>query len=216
MEVDLHIHSKYSRDSFLSPRSIVRTAKSKGLSAIAVTDHDTVVGALETAKISREDLVVIPGIEVRTNIGDLVSLFVEEEVASRDFYEVVDETREQNGLVVLPHPLRGHGKISSEVMHSIDVVEVLNGRSLYRENTGARELALSYGKPMISGSDAHFNFEIGCVRTILSDVSSSMEELRKSIAKDDRSLVGSESPFIVRALSFGAEMVKRTASSLRS
>ena len=62
--VDLHIHTTAS-DGIMSPSEIVRYAKTKGLQAIAITDHDTIDGVeeglLEGGKI---DFEVIPGIEV--------------------------------------------------------------------------------------------------------------------------------------------------------
>ena len=209
--IDLHIHSKYSSDSVLSPGTIIKKAKSEGLSAIAVIDHSSVSGARETLReASGDNILVVPGTEIRTDgFGDLIGLFVERYVASTDLYGAIDEIRDQDGLVVLPHPLRSHSAVSREIMDNVDVVEVLNGRTARRKNIGARQLALLYGKPMLSGSDAHFGFEIGCVRTILSGVSSSLEELRKSLIENDRMLVGRESSPIVHVLSFGAEIIGR-------
>lgn len=64
MLVDLHVHSDVS-DGTLSPTEIVIHAKEKGLSAISLTDHDTVKGldeAIEAGKIYKVE--VIPGIEL--------------------------------------------------------------------------------------------------------------------------------------------------------
>ena len=49
-EIDLHIHSTAS-DGTLSPRQIVELAKSQGLKAIAITDHDTVSVYEEAAHV---------------------------------------------------------------------------------------------------------------------------------------------------------------------
>lgn len=62
--IDLHMHSRAS-DGGMSPRELVRYAKYKGLSAIAITDHDTVDGiedALDEAE--QIDFEVVPGIEI--------------------------------------------------------------------------------------------------------------------------------------------------------
>lgn len=62
-KIDLHCHSTRS-DGTLTPRELVLHAKNSGLSAIALTDHDSVNGireALDTAK--ETDFEVIPGIE---------------------------------------------------------------------------------------------------------------------------------------------------------
>lgn len=61
--IDLHVHSTVS-DGTLSPSELVTYAKSKGLSAIALTDHDSVDGIDECQQKGLElNLMVIPGIE---------------------------------------------------------------------------------------------------------------------------------------------------------
>jgi predicted metal-dependent phosphoesterase TrpH len=62
--VDLHLHTTAS-DGVMSPSGIVRYAKSKGLQAIAITDHDTVEGLEEgLSEGDRLHFEVIPGIEI--------------------------------------------------------------------------------------------------------------------------------------------------------
>lgn len=68
-QIDLHVHSNIS-DGTLSPSDIVELAYQAGLSAIALTDHDTVAGieealtAAEQYKSSEQPLEVIPGVEI--------------------------------------------------------------------------------------------------------------------------------------------------------
>lgn len=67
--IDLHIHTTAS-DGTCSPEKVVQTAKSVGLSAIAVTDHDTVSGYAQAVAEGRKlGLTVIPGIEISTKYG---------------------------------------------------------------------------------------------------------------------------------------------------
>ena len=47
--VDLHVHSNAS-DGTLSPEQVVRLAHEAGLSAIALTDHDTTAGVAGAAE----------------------------------------------------------------------------------------------------------------------------------------------------------------------
>jgi predicted metal-dependent phosphoesterase TrpH len=62
--VDLHLHTTAS-DGVKSPSEIVRYAKSKGLRAISITDHDTIEGLEEgLAEGERIGFEVIPGIEI--------------------------------------------------------------------------------------------------------------------------------------------------------
>ena len=73
--VDLHLHTTAS-DGVLSPSTIVRYAKGKGLKAIAITDHDTIDGNAEAldegAKLGLE---VIPGVEISAQF-DLGSMHI--------------------------------------------------------------------------------------------------------------------------------------------
>jgi predicted metal-dependent phosphoesterase TrpH len=62
--IDLHIHSIFS-DGVLRPAELVDLAKSQGLSALAITDHDTADGTLEAMERGLEKgIEVISGIEI--------------------------------------------------------------------------------------------------------------------------------------------------------
>ena len=62
--VDLHCHSTAS-DGTLSPTEVVELAVSSGLSALALTDHDTIAGVAEAAEAAqRAGLDFVPGIEI--------------------------------------------------------------------------------------------------------------------------------------------------------
>jgi predicted metal-dependent phosphoesterase TrpH len=69
-EIDLHIHSTHS-DGLLKPAELVDLAKSQGLSAIAITDHDTTGGTDEAIQRGFEKgIEVISGIEISSWHGD--------------------------------------------------------------------------------------------------------------------------------------------------
>ena len=79
--VDLHVHSNAS-DGTLSPEQVVRLAHEAGLSAIALTDHDTTAGVAGAAEAGAElGLEVVPGIEVSSSFRDheihILGLFVD-------------------------------------------------------------------------------------------------------------------------------------------
>ena len=64
MTIDLHVHSHYS-DGTKSPAELVCLASKTGVSAIALTDHDTMDGVAEAQAVSEEyDVEVIPGVEI--------------------------------------------------------------------------------------------------------------------------------------------------------
>ncbi len=61
---DLHCHSTAS-DGSLSPSELVRRAKQQGVTALALTDHDTTAGLAEAKQVAAEcDLRLINGIEL--------------------------------------------------------------------------------------------------------------------------------------------------------
>jgi hypothetical protein len=79
--IDLHLHTTASDGTF-SPTKMVQLAKEVGLSAIAITDHDTVAGIPEAlAAGEKMDIEVIPGIELSTETQaesvHVVGLFVD-------------------------------------------------------------------------------------------------------------------------------------------
>jgi hypothetical protein len=189
----------------------LKTARKKGLSVIALTDHGTIKGATEMLKEARsfDGLITVPGVEVRTNIGDMIGLFVDQRIQAHDCFDVVEQIKKQDGLAVLPHPFRGHCNIPRQLIFDVDLIETLNGRNSKAKNIEAEELASSHDKPALAGSDAHFSFEIGCVRTVFFDEVTTSEDLRRVIIKGERRFVGKQSSGFVHVFSFGVEVAKR-------
>lgn len=80
--VDLHTHSTAS-DGTLTPTELMRAASQAGLSAIALTDHDTFDGLPEArAEAARQGIELVPGCELSLDYGGLpthmLALFVDE------------------------------------------------------------------------------------------------------------------------------------------
>lgn len=75
--IDLHVHSCYSDGSF-TPAELVKLAADAGLSAFALTDHDTLTGLPEALAAAAEHnsqpdavpLEVIPGVEISAAFRD--------------------------------------------------------------------------------------------------------------------------------------------------
>src|SRR5690348_12778083 len=79
---DLHIHTTFS-DGWPGPVEVVRRARRLGLHVIAITDHDTIEGALWAADYAGRlgaGAQVIVGEEVSTRNGHVVGLFLEKRV----------------------------------------------------------------------------------------------------------------------------------------
>ena len=160
-----HIHTCYSFDAFIHPKRIVAHLRRLGFDFAAITDHETIKGALEAKRLTINDLrlTIIVGAEYSTEKGDIIGLFLKSEIVSKKSDKVISEIKKQGGLVVLPHPYRGH-KLDDKLIGSVDVIEVYNSRSTELDNQKSLELARKYGKPMIAGSDAHFLGEIGLTK----------------------------------------------------
>ncbi len=63
---DLHSHSTAS-DGSLTPTELIQRAKIKGVTTLALTDHDTVNGQIEAKNVAKENNIkLIPGIEIST------------------------------------------------------------------------------------------------------------------------------------------------------
>ncbi|MBN2239585.1 MAG: PHP domain-containing protein [Dehalococcoidales bacterium] len=160
-KADLHIHSHFSKDSIMSPKTILKTAHKKKLDIIAITDHDTIKGGIEAKKYeSMYGVKVIIGSEIKTDKGDIIGLKLTKDIKSRQYESVISEIKEQKGVVVFPHPFRGHKDIDRIAFLS-DYIEVFNSRCTAAQNTKADELATSLGKTKLNNSDAHTIFEIG-------------------------------------------------------
>ena len=200
---DFHIHSRFSYDSLLSPKRIVRIAEKRGLDGIAITDHNTIKGAFEASKFNNS-IYVIVGSEIETEIGDVIGLFLNEEITSKYFGEVVDEIKSQDGLVVLPHPYKKKMGIPNELLRKVDLIETLNGRLSPELNYKAQTLAKNKGMPIIGGSDAHISASIASVKTIFNcekHAIHDVEDIKRLLLKGDAKVVGRESPRYVHYFS---------------
>ena len=162
--VDLHMHTRWSHDCSIEPAELIDHAEEIGLGGIAVTDHNVLGGALETAELARRrDLVVVPGEEVKTDgQGEVIGLFLEDEIPrGLSFADTIAAIREQGGVVYLPHPFdRLHAIPDPATLHrhlgDVDVLEVYNARLLRDSfNDEALRFARKYRLLQGAGSDAH-------------------------------------------------------------
>lgn len=181
MEVDLHIHSRFSPDSRSRPESIVARALSVGLGAIAVTDHSSWEGWRSAAKAAEGRLLVVPGAELKTDRGDLLALFVEHEIASTAFASAVDDIRSAGGLAIVPHPGASRN-ITRKELEMADGFEAFNATLSPAGNRLSVQKAEGLMKPGLGSSDAHLVMEIGNGRTRVEDCAT-LDELRKALTK---------------------------------
>lgn len=168
LKIDFHIHSHFSLDSDMSTEDIIEFAKKSGLDAIAVTDHNSIKGGVETQKISG-GLIVFVGSEIKTKEGEIIGLNLKKDIPPNlPLAQTCKLVKEQNGFIIIPHPFdkfrNGIGNAIEKIIEYIDAVEIFNARTLAESfNRQAFEFAKKNRLPYVAGSDAHFKSEIGSV-----------------------------------------------------
>jgi predicted metal-dependent phosphoesterase TrpH/glycosyltransferase involved in cell wall biosynthesis len=171
IDVDLHMHTDHSSDCATPVEVLLAEARTRGLGAIAVTDHNEISGALD-ARAKADGLTVIVGEEVKTaEQGEVIGLFIEEKIPrGLTLEETIAEIKRQGGLVYVPHPFdRMHSVPDYEhllaVVDDVDAIEVFNPRIAISEfNEEAVRFAAKYRIPAGAGSDAHVPQGLGSVR----------------------------------------------------
>ena len=99
MEVrfDLHIHSEHSPDGRMSLDEIVSCARARGLQGVAVCDHDRAL----TETWDAPDFLLIPGVELSTDQGHLLGLFVTEQIEARELGAAIDAVHACGGAEIM-------------------------------------------------------------------------------------------------------------------
>jgi predicted metal-dependent phosphoesterase TrpH len=191
MKYDLHIHTHHSACSILKPNTILKIAKKLGLDGIAVTDHNTIKGGIEVKKANKDkDFEVIPGIEVSTDRGHVLGLYINKKINSRNLFTVSEEIKKQGGIAILAHPFRFFPHLRAKIKDinikkHLDAIECYNARTSYFGNNSALKLAKKHNIAKTAGSDAHFSFEIGRCITIFNN------NLNKAIKQKKTKVEGS-------------------------
>ncbi|MCP4544501.1 MAG: PHP domain-containing protein [Chloroflexi bacterium] len=169
-KADTHIHTTFS-DGLMTPEAVVEYAATETqLSVIAITDHDTIAGAVAAQRYWRcyqDDfghLDVIIGSEITSRDGDIVGLFLNDDVpAGMSAAETVHAIHAQGGIAIAVHPysfllpmiikgVKGH-------IHSVsfDGVEIRNGTPTeFFSNYFTEWINRRRALPEVGGSDAHY------------------------------------------------------------
>ena len=103
IKVDFHVHSIASKDSLSKGEKLLARAKELGLGKLILTDHNTTAGALELQK--RYPDFVIVGEEILTTKGEILAVFVKEELPKGiEPPEAIRRLRDQGAFISLSHP----------------------------------------------------------------------------------------------------------------
>lgn len=185
-----HLHTRHSFDSILSPAKILARAREMRVHVLIVTDHNTIQGSRSVHALSAgTPPMMIMAAEYQSEKGDIIGLFLKEEIRTRNSQEIIQQIHEQDGLVVLPHPYKAH-KLDDELLAGVDLIESHNSRCSGAENARAGELARKLNRPVIGGADAHCLCELGAVLNEFSaDVPKDATELRKCLLHAPRHIL---------------------------
>lgn len=204
LAVELHAHSAASHDGRDPVDLLLQQAAAVGLDAIAITDHDTMVGSEEAVRLAGQfDLTVIPAVEVTCAAGHVIALGVTEPVPSQLSYgETLDRIRSGGGIAVLPHPFQHsrHGvapNVTRDDLAAADAIEIYNSRLLTgHANRKAEAFARSRGMPMTAGSDAHISEMVGQAITFVdAEPSDGVPGLLEAIAGGHTVVEGRRTPW---------------------
>ncbi len=195
MRVDLHLHSRYSHDSRTSLEALIERSRECGLDRMALTDHNTVEGALALARLAPE--LAIVGEEAKTREGEVIGLFIKRRLPP--FLrpeEVMDLVHDMGGLTYVPHPFdrnRSHFRAERivELADRIDIIEVHNPWCDAAANAAAARVATELDKVKATGSDAHSAHELGRSWMEMDDYTDVADFLAK--LRDARHLVTAQS-----------------------
>ena len=197
MKADFHMHTGYSSDCATPTKDVVDRCRTVGLDCIAITDHNNIRGALEVRELA--DFQVIIGEEVMSSRGDIIGLFLEEEIPrGLTPLETVKRIKDQGGLVQIPHPYdrirRGPLAPSAlkEVLPYVDLIEVFNARTILpMDLIRCQRLAEETGTTQVAVSDSHTTGELGSAYLEIGEFDGSalslMESLRTAQIKGHRS-----------------------------
>lgn len=227
--VDLHVHTSASFDSLASPASVVRAAVSRGLTHLAITDHDTIEGALAARDVvSRESLpiTILIGQEVKTTEGDVIAVFIEQPIETGlSPTDAIAAIRSQGGLVGIPHPFdrfrgsllasreaaAGHADLDAgpaALAPLVDWVEAHNARVMVGDgNERAAAFAREHALPGTAVSDAHSTLEVGVAYAALDIDPATPAALMAGLPGAE--LVTGRATYFVRAVTPVAKLVQR-------
>lgn len=186
MKVDTHVHTFYSgntslfplkrllRESYNSPEGVYQRAKARGMDLVAITDHDSIAGALTIAHrpdvlVGCEVTGVFPDERVQVHLGVLGVNEVQHQEIQRlrhNIRELLQYLNREELFVSLNHVAsRINGNVTAAhlamIMPWINGIEVRNGSRLPAQNRTAMALAEACRKVTVAGSDSHSKRGIG-------------------------------------------------------
>ncbi len=167
IKADLHIHTVYSPDCNTPLAKIIERCLKIGINCVAITDHNTIAGALDMKRLA--PFKVIVGEEIYTSTGEVIGYFLSEEIPKGlTAEETAIRIKKQGGAVCIPHPFDRFRPSAlqrqslEKLLPYIDIIEVFNSRIYLRRYIAmAEHFAQAHGLLSSAGSDAHTSSEVG-------------------------------------------------------
>lgn len=213
VRVELHLHTHASSDSLVEPQKLLDHCARIGIDRVAITDHNSISGAL-AAKALAPDRVIV-GEEIETTQGELLGYFMSDHIpAGLEPLAAIERLRAQDAVISVSHPFdqtRGpkwtYEQLLAIAPH-IDAMEVFNARCFTNKpNRKASAFARQQGLLATVGSDAHSYYEVGRASMVLPPFSDAKQFLAGlKIARLQTRL----SPFYVHFFSRFAVFSQRT------
>ncbi len=209
-KADLHIHTTYSTDATTTVRGVLKQASLAGMNVVAITDHDEIRGSLEARDLAPQyGLEAIPGVEVSTEAGHLIALWVETAPPpGLSLEETLMRIGKQGGLAIAPHPFNHLPSSLSmnallPVMNNPRAKGVLRGietdnMATQAFNATVKKLSIYLPLAKIGGSDAHVYWAVGGAYTEFQGKTA--KDLRAALENNRTVAVPYTEPILVKEL----------------
>ncbi|MBS7247939.1 MAG: PHP domain-containing protein [Candidatus Jordarchaeales archaeon] len=185
--IDMHVHTEFSPCSRVKLIESLSKAAQLGV-GLAITDHDTIKGALKAKSFSQKyEVKIFIGCEVSTKDGQVLAYGIMEEIPPYlPAEQTIELIHEQGAVAVASHPFRNDRESLFEKTYflPLDGIEVLNlaGGGVSKD---AREVAVRRGLAQTGGSDAHTLNLVGEAGTKFPYQPESEEDLIKLIKRKE-------------------------------
>lgn len=171
---EIHCHTTYSNiykktiESLTTPQQLLIEAKNKGLSAVAITDHNTLEGYRKGLPIAENlGIVLIPAEEIDTDgKGQILAYGINKEIKPyRIPKNIIEDIHQAGGIAIIAHPfdiVRGMENLE-EVTKLADGIEIKNFGAFHNKMSENYSIRNNI-KIRTGGSDAHYYKLVGTVR----------------------------------------------------
>lgn len=175
-----------SADSIIDPEELVTVARKKGLDGLCITEHGVNKSSLASMLAKKYDFIVLGGIEVSTELGDVLIFGLES--IPRSMYkasEIRKLVEESGGVMIAAHPFRSdfnrarfinrpiilnlEDACRRKLFSLVDAMEVANGWTSEEDVNFCQQVSSRLGLRGTGGSDAHMIVQIGCCVTLFAN-----------------------------------------------